>query len=192
MRHLVKFLSIALALNFWFHGNGLASEPKLISWRYHPFQTDCSDKSRREGFRNALVSDVRSLSEIIEKVPPDETKYLYSKIKAAFETGYRARFGLIEQRQYYRAYVVHKAAKSVIDALNYLPRHTLKLQAENAINATVKFAYFKNSYDEYLDFDSRKRKRVVSEETAIKLYFEMPMLLMNFANFSKCLVKAIN
>ena len=186
MRLVFKYLLVSLALNFWFHGNALSSEPTL--W----LKMDCSDKTQRDDYRNALVSAVQGFTGIIEKVPPDEAKYIQSELKAALESKSSARWELVTQRPYYRAYEVHKAAKSVIDALNSRPQHTLKLQAGHAIDATVEFVEFKNSFFEYFDFDSRRRKSVVSKETRENMYFALPSQLHNFIRFSKCLVKAIN
>ena len=80
---------------------------------------------------------------------------------------------------------------SVFRSLNWLSTEPLKFLSKTAIDAFAEYSTFYQAFGEYIEFDFKRRTKVIPQEAIGRLYESLGFLRVNIANYAKCLVEAI-
>ena len=107
----LRFLVI-LSFSFVFTIEVKAEVPSLKSREFRSVTYQCTTKKNREQFLRALLIDVKSMSDLIEGVPPETYNFIKDEMDKIAKQGYpKSRYQLLLNNKYYPAYKVAKLKK---------------------------------------------------------------------------------
>jgi hypothetical protein len=151
----------------------------------------CKDQQFTSGQVDNLLRIIRSISDIVEMVPPDEANYIHNEARIALEQQNRARFNTVAGRRYYAALQFHDDAKVVVQNLTAARSASGRDLARYLVVVLSGFIDFNNATKSYIDADRKRNSPVLTEENRSTMYYDLPFAKSQTVSLLQCVISVL-
>jgi hypothetical protein len=151
----------------------------------------CKEQKFTSGQVDNLLRFIRSMSDIVETVPPDEAEYIHTEARIALEQQNKARFNAVAGRRYYAALQFHDDAKVVVQNLTAARAANGRGLARYLVVALSGLVDLSVSTSAYIDADRKRKSPVLTEENWNTMYYNLTFAKSQTVSLLQCVISVL-
>jgi hypothetical protein len=151
----------------------------------------CKDQQFTSAQVENLLRVTRSISDVVETVPPDEAEYIHNEARIALEQQNGARFNAVAGRHYFAALEFHDDVKVVVRNLTAARSASGRDLARYLVVALSGLADLTEATNSYIDADRKHDPPVLTKENRSTLYYNLTSAKSQTVSLLQCVISVL-